>query len=572
MSDGVSYDWTVDANLKGVDAGVKSLRDAEKGLADLWAKTIDSEKALKGLDFGHLAKEMGPLKEHAHGGAESFKGLGGAIEETHGHFKSFLATTGALLAYEGVKRVTEKVVELGKEVLHAAGGAERLDMSLKLTVGQEGAEGVLGWVDKINSKTRFTDDQLKGWTNQLLVAGVAAKDLDKFIAAGLDINARGGNIDTAIEALTRAQITGRIGTRQLVGLGIGINQLKELPEYQGLSEKALYKKVEEGSITKGQLFSLIAGKDNVLGDLALKAGQDFESKLKNLTTIKEQFFQKFAESPGFEIVKSKMDDIFEAIGPNSENGLRIYKELEDTVVTVAKEVAKIDFGSIADQLTGSILPAIKDLSGDIKSIVEGVTTFASGIGVAVRMLHGDSEAFDAVGRGAAAYAKEGASAIDDFLGLSRGLKNLEDGVLGLFGKGSVKSGLEAGTGFADVMSEEARDGISSMKEEWGIHSPSRVAEDIGEKIRAGFEIGVTGGDDVLPDAFRVPASDGPRAAAPWTAGSPRIELTIETIQVRAGADQEPRAVGQEIAESLRTLLPPALADALEQLNASGGNA
>lgn len=570
MSEGVSYQWTIDSDLKGVDAGVKTLRDAEKGLTDLWAKTIDSEKALeelknpidklKGADLGHISKGLAPIKGHADHAAEGFKGVGHSIKEASGHFKEFLEFTGAMLAVEAIEKITEKVIELGKEILHAAGGAERMDLSLKLTVGADGAKNVLEWVDAIASRTRFTDDQLKGWVNQLLRAGVAMKDVRSFIEAGLDLNAMGGDMGTAMEALTRAQITGKIGARQLVGLGIGVNQLKELPEYQGLSEKALYKKVEEGSLTKEQLFSLIAGKDNTLGDLGLKGGQDFEAKLKNLKSLPEQYFQKMAESPSFEHLKEVMGDIFTKLDPNSERGAAIFKSLERSFTKLVDEIAKIDFEQFAVTLETRIVPAIEQM---MKLLSPLLSTAAPPV----------------------IKAMEVATSLIPGTEANKALKSVQDpwsaGIAGMLGK---QKGADTVDGFAagikdstpkaaDATSDVGQKSIDAMSAKLDSHSPSRVFERLGQNVGDGFIIGVegsTGGvDDVMQGAFAIPAPQGGRAVP---AGAGDVYLTVEVnVDGHHGDATSARELGQAVGESVRAILPSALADALEQLNASGGN-
>ncbi len=268
-------------------------------------------------------------------------------------------------------------MELGGEILKASGDAEKMGLSLKLNVGVEGAKGVLEWIDEIASKTAYTDDQLKGWSNQLLKSGVAMKDLKSYIAAGLDLAAKGGDMGGVIEALTRAKISGKIGVRQLVAAGIPIKDFATLPEYAGLSEKALGKKVESGSITTDQIIQVAAGKNGVVGDLGIEAGGLLESKLKNLRTLPDQYFQKFADSPSFDKMKSRLDDMFKSLDPESERGKKIFDSMDRMFTKLIDGLTKVDFEKVANGIERVFNAFAKfvDITG---KTVSGASTLVDG--------------------------------------------------------------------------------------------------------------------------------------------------------------------------------------------------
>ncbi len=561
---GITYDWTIEGKTPGVaeaiskvDAGTASMGKLEAATKKYVSALMSSGVPLDRID--RLGKLLNGAGKEAPKLTEGFKGVGSAIEHTQSRMATFLEFTGAILAVEAVKKITEGIIDLGAEILHASGEAERMDMSLKLTVGEEGAKNVLEWIDKISSKTRFTDDQLKGWAGQLLRSGVAMKDVDKYIAAGLDLNAKGGDMGTAIEALNRAQITGKIGTRQLVGLGISTAQIGTLDGYQGLSKDALNKKIEAGSITTDQLFKLIAGKDGVIGDLGLKGGEDFETKLKNLKTLPEQYFQKFAESPAFETLKGKMGEIFDSLDPNSERGAKIFGSIERSFTKFVDLIARIDFEKVASTIETKVVPAMETLAGLIKPMVDGIlrivdgaSMFAHAVGVVTKP-----------GRDAASGFAGGLSPALDFAGGAFDFIKNHVG-LGKDAGQAVTDGMKAGmSGMDDVMQSSAVQSIDATKDAWGIHSPSKVAEEMGRNISAGMRSGL--GDDVAAGAFAVPAPNGGRSVgAGWGAPQITIEVNVD------GHGKSGSELGQLIAAEIASVVPSMLLGAFEQANTESG--
>jgi len=216
VGDGLSYVFEIDEKLSGLDAANSKLAATTVGLSKADALTKKTSGSLKDLAARYEAvggKADGAGKMATEAGGSSALAMGAIA-------------AGALIAFEAVKRIGEAFIETGKDALRAAADAEQLDLSFRLKLGQEGAEAVLGWVDKIYSKLPFTDDQIKQWDLDLLNAGVSAASLDKFIAAAADVAAKSGNkmegMSRAVEALKKAQLTGKIDTRELRGLSIGI--------------------------------------------------------------------------------------------------------------------------------------------------------------------------------------------------------------------------------------------------------------------------------------------------------------------------------------------------------------
>jgi 3-hydroxyisobutyrate dehydrogenase-like beta-hydroxyacid dehydrogenase len=85
-------------------------------------------------------------------------------------------------------------------MITASAEAERLDNAFRFSLGPE-AGSVLSWIEGIASKTQFTEDQLKGVVLQMTKVGIPASELDKDLAASLDIAAKSAN---PLEAMSAA--------------------------------------------------------------------------------------------------------------------------------------------------------------------------------------------------------------------------------------------------------------------------------------------------------------------------------------------------------------------------------
>jgi tape measure domain-containing protein len=599
MGDGIQYVYEISDKISS--SVISKLEAADKASTKV-------EASSKGAASGH--------DKHA----KAADHLGGALHRlTHQAMHPFLEKAKQIAEFEFIRKgvdalieapgeIIEKLKELGEEMILTAAKAERLDLSFKLTLGQEGAEEVLGWIEKISSKTEFTDDQLKGWSSELLRAGVKMQDVDKFLAAGLDTAAKStdkmAGMSAAISALTRAQLTGRVESRALRGLSIGVEELKTLPQFKGLTDKQLHKKMEEGSISKDDLLTLIAGPNGVLGDLGVTAGKTFEAQLKNVKEIPEQIFQGLYKTAGFQELGSFLGRIYENFGPETEAGSRVAEQLAAALDLVAGKLQEIDLDAVAkgvgdalDQLPEA-LETVRSLFNDIAGVL-GV--FGKAIQFVTDLLPGSHESADDKLEFKLAHKEDDIvqRMLKDELKTKRSklaagvveygphedpqirLKRLHELARAEIEEGK-KNQLVAGKYLGDGLYEGVKQGqpkseaagvkiaqvaTGATKKEFGVQSPSKVFADIGRQTVAGFVEGVEGSsaqiDDVIAGAFAVPAPHGGRFAA--MGGGP-IVVTIGDINVNA-----PHAVAPtETAEAVRAAVRDTLIDELERLRSEMG--
>lgn len=581
MAASLSYKFDLEktGGVEAVVAGLGSVTDKVEG-ADSEIKKLQTHlNALKAP--GEIAKLKKDIADFGKPAVEHFKGVGAAIEETSNHLHHFMEFVGAGLVLEGLKKGTEFVADLGKEILGAAAGAERLDLSFKLTLGNEGAEEVLGWLDKIAGKTEFTDDQLKNWTLQLANAGVKASELDKFVAAGLDVAGKRGPaaMEMAIDALGRANLTGQVEGRVLRGLGIPVADLGQLDQFKGLNEKQINKKLETTQISKDDLLSLIAGPDKMLGDIGIQAGDTLEAKLKNLKGLPDQFFQQFANSPAYDALKVKLDDLLVTFDPSGPRGKEIFSALETVFSAVVEQVKQIDFKAAGDVLVTQIIPAVKELAGLIAPVAEGVLRIARGFGVMIDTVKpfvpaiktavstsinvatlGTAPIASAIGKKFFSPAAPTEPAVPvDPIAEARGQEAAAAYAKGMLGGRDFVAFAGSAVGQTSI------DALNSSIER---HSPPavfvRAGRDIPRAIALGIEDEGPTVDTAMREAMTLPERDaltlpetrGGAGGLPGTGGG--IEINI-TLQMGAGADrqqadQAAKVIGDALEERLAALL------------------
>ena len=368
---------SAEANLHSVDTATKHAEGSIRGADDelkLLRQTLADLKKPQEIErlkdeIAHFGKESKDAHEKGGHSAkeheEEWEGLGGEIEHAYGSLHQFLYFTGALAAYEVVEKLVDGIKELGAEILHAAAAEERIGKSFELNLGAKGGREAIEYAEKFAKSTEFIDDQAKDFTSSLVQAGVGLEDLPKFMAAAGDVAARSKNpvegMAEAIEALSRAQLSGNLDGRSLRRLHIGIPQLQGLAEFKNATDAQMKALLSDGAITKDQLFRAIAGPDNVLGDAAVEMSKTMGAKLNKLRNLPEQYYEKFSTSKGYDSLKGKVGEILESLDPDGPRGARIFASLERSAESVVGVIAGIDFEKVASEIETEIVPGIESL-------------------------------------------------------------------------------------------------------------------------------------------------------------------------------------------------------------------
>lgn len=569
MADGaLNYEFKVDVHAEG-------LKEAAHEVDNVHHK----------LD--KLDKKHGEVHGHA---KHHFGGVGHAVEGAEKNVHHLLEALGLILVFEIGEKIVHGLHHIAHEALHAAGAAERMDLSFKLALGEHEGHEMVEFLERISGKTEFTDDKLKSWGKQLINAGVAAEELDKFMAAALDVAARSPDkmegMSNAIAALTRAELTGTIGMKQLRGLSIGIEQLKELPKFAGMSVKQLKKELEEGHLTKEDLLSVIAGPDKILGDLGLQAGKTLEARMLHLKAIPEEIFQRLRNTAVFDKLSTAIGKMVEKLNPEGPFGDKILKFVEKVTDEFTHFIEDVDIESAIDVLLVGLDGAVRALKA-IASLVEfvmdevqmGIIAFGSkedaertkvalGRRVAKRNLD------EATERGKEQMATTEAQ---------KDLEDLDDAIReGLLGpekqKQLMEQGKKAGHGLAHGMAsvhEDVKHGgeelggkaIEGASHKLETHSPSRVFEDIGKDVAMGFAIGVRGGSDESADALDSLMRGQPSVAA---SGGGGFSVSVGPVEVNVVAGGDGEAAGRDAARAFAAQLRPELINILEMVRTQMG--
>lgn len=491
-----------------------------------------------------LGGEMDTASDKAKHLDSSFKGIGQTVENAKHGLSNFFDFVGASLAADAIKAIGHEIINLGKEAINAAAGAERVGLSFEFVLGAEGAKDMLGWIEKIAGSTEFTDDSLKNWTLQLANAGLKGENLKDNLAAVLDVAAKHGPqaAEAAVDALSRATLSGKIEGRALRGLGIPVADLAQLDQFKGLNEKQINKKLETATIKKDDLLQLIAGPDKLLGDFAVRASETMSAKLTHLRDLPDQFFQKFADSPAYDVMRSRLGTLLEELDPESDKGKQIFGALESVFTTIVDQIEKIDFKAVADTIVNDVIPVVVKLVGLIGPAVEGVAQVARGFGVMGDVVSQIGRGFGVMGD-AAARVDRGLGAMADAVGLrgagSDSSKTVAAGVGGSLG---VVAAAGAGIGQALM------DGLDAKIER---HSPPRVflrvGQDIPRAVALGIESEQASLDEAVSGMVSLPAPDATGAPAGGA-----TSMTIGDIIIHVGDGVDPvagRAAGEAAADA-----------------------
>ncbi len=567
---GISYAWSVEGAFPGLDDGLKKVDAATKATDGLKQSTKHVDDEMKTLQ-ATLAKlkrpqEISKMKEEiANFGkelphvSEGFKGVGHHIEETRSKLAGFLEFTGAMVAIELVEKLTETVFELGKEIIKAGAEEERTGKVFTINYGEVGGEQALKYAEKFAAASEFTEDQSKGFLAALLSSGVPLKEMDAYMAAAGDTASRFGNklegMNMAVEALGRANLSGKLDGRTLRALKIGVPQLSELEEFAHKSEAQLKKILSEGTLTKGQVLRVIAGKDGVLGDKGVEMSETMSAKLDKLASVPGRLFQEFGKTEAFEVLKGQIDQVLEKFDPSSPGGKQIIKGI----------------GDIGLALTGSLKNVnVDDLVKGVKTVLDVVTKVAEVFGFVARHV-GD------IGRATKSMASPVTGAYDLAKGVVKGLFGSAEDSGKAIGDG-LSSGLAAGVPkVADSAATMAETPGDITKKVNKIESPSKVFRGFGQNIVDGFALGIGAGAgggiaDVMAGAFSVPAPQLGGRAAGGMAGMGGISLSFGDINVDGHGAQDGRELGRAVTEAVQELLPSALVDVFERANAMAGAA
>jgi len=529
--------------------------------------------------------------------AAGFHHISLAAGEARAKTGEFLEFIGAEAALEVLKKIGEKLFEIGEEAVRTAAKAERINRVINIAAGgKEMGEATRKWIEQFSKTSEFTEEMNERAYIDLKKVGIGQQQAGLFMKAAADVAAVSADKDeayqTALAAFSRIQIMGRVQARSLMPLGVGVNDLRTIDRYKHMNVTQLNSVLEKGSFNQNDLFKLIMARahETKLGQRSADNVDLLGTKLQKLQELPERFFKKLADTKAVGTLSNALDGILTKLDPESPTGKRIFGALEGAFEKVSDLVGGIDFGSIAEDLSKGldlVVPALKTVSSMVGAIwdtfkgwvsaIERITELIPGGAINAKSvpLSAQEKALDVkyahqreVLRQMRAAKAGGASTGD------AGVNSLNAASFDV-GK-QVGAGMTAGIKASTAAAGDAAVGLArhvhgSAKKELGVKSPSTVFEDIGEMSAAGFIRGMDGAaggiGNSIERALRVPAG-----AAPAGGGSRTVQLTLApVIHVSGGKDGAEQ--GKRAADAFtRSVDRATLISLLEQaLNAQGGS-
>jgi hypothetical protein len=576
-------DWLLSLDVQQDDA-LAFLKTIDKMTASLKATKTETDKVEEAS--AHASKGHKKHEESVHGLAGAIKHLTKSVlepfEERLKRIAEFeFIRKGVDMLIEAPMEALEKLKEIGEEIVMSAAKAERTEKAFGLMFGHEGAEEMLGYINKIRTSTEFTAEQLEGAVANLGKVGFKGKGLTRALSAAQDLAAlnpdKAGGFSEAVMGLDQAKRTGMVNNRTLRPLGIGENDfLKELSKRTGKDLGTLKKQLAAGKIDTEEsletLYMMITKKTGkLLGGAGVEMSGTLGARLEHVGEIPELFYKRLATSPGLDILKDTLANVIEIFDPSSERGERIFEALDTAFTMVAKAASEIDVESIANTIEDGIVPAAEAFLGILKDMQDVVSPLVEGfkfIAGAVDKINPFSDA--SAGKDAEAWVRNPglmaanenlraqirAQRLQDKMGLPR---NVYEGPLeqsGIDRLAAKQKEYGAKMGAAAVEGAKGPQGVDA-------HSPSKKFEYLGRMTGEGFargiEISAAGVDEAIGSMFGSTRMSG-------SAGS-KVQIGDVTVQVTVsgGSSSTAEQIGEATARAVESILPGALQSALSAI-------
>lgn len=570
-----------------------------EGLASATAKLDAIIARVEKLE--HATERQAKRSESQHRKTEQgFDGIGKSIDKARNRAHEFFEFIGAVAALEVLEKIADKFAEIGKEALHSAAMAQRLNFAVDAAAGgKEHGESVRQWMDANAKNSEFSDEQNKAAYLQLKRYGIGDQKAGLFMKGAEDLAAvagpqeREGVYQEALSAFARVHARGKIDTRSAMRLGIGVEDFATLPQFKGQNRKQISKALlsDKAHVSENDLLNLIMHRtgEQAIGQRAVEASQLLLTRWTKLTQLPERFYEKLGETAAAQKLADAIGGILEKLDPESPTGKKIFAALESTFDSIAETVSEIDFEAVGQVITEDVLPAIKMMTSLLGPTIEAVEriirgfkligTFAVGQDFADRIAR-VREAEDHL-REATRKAnrdEDHPAWLDKGKDVGGGAKAWH-GPFHMVGEGAGEgyaAGVDAATPDAERSTRRlGKKSHEALKSETETHSPSRKAEEVGGHFGEGFAIGIERSagriEDAMDSTMRIPAGayGGGSSVAGLGAG---VQLTIAEGAVQiiiAGAD-DPAATGAAVRDELAKSIRPMLVDILEEARGGGG--
>lgn len=524
-----------------------------------------------------------------------WKGVGQTIEDTKRKTKDFFEFIGAVAAFEILDKIADKFIDIGREALTAAAKAERMNFAIDAAAGgKEKGDQVRKFVGENAKFSEFSEGENESAYLRLKRFGVEDQKAGLYMKAAEDLAAmagpdeRKGVYDEALSAFTRMHARGKLDMRSAMRLGLGVEDFKQLPQFQGKSNKAISKAMQSGSgnVTENDILGMIIKHtgEKGLGERAAQASQLLLTRWTKITELPERFYKRLAETTAITKLSNALGGMLDKLDPDSPLGKRIFGGLESTFASLADKIGEIDFETLGETITRDVIPAMKAMIGMIAPMIEGFERLFRGAHRMHDMFAGGEKG--ATARSEAAASLKGAVGIDTtksvptsaashipllgwFVRRGEAATAEKAAAAGRAHAAGYAGGIDKSSGMSEAAaSSTGESSHEALMSSIDARSPSRKTQEAGAYFGEGFAIGIERSagriEDAIDSTFHVPAG---RFNPPSVAGGRGMRLTIGDINITvAGGNTNAETAGALIDE-LKKSLKPMFVDLMDEVDA-----
>ncbi len=294
---------------------------------------------------GESAHEAG---EHAHEAAEEFGEMG----------MELLKMAGITLSIEGLK-------EIGEEALHASDSITKASIALTNITGsaEEANEKIEGLIRLANNDALSIPNLLTAGQRMQLFLGEGADVVDilSHIADGAAVT--GVEIGTAASAFDRIVAGGSVAQKQLMNLGLSMDQLAEAMGVDSDEVKSAFKDMTETDRIETLLAALqnldgVAKEvaDNTFSGAMQRAANDFEEALKGLGDAIKPVVTGLIDLSRVVVIPA-LKEAIDQWGQLQRAIQGVVAAVKDAITPfqgVADILGKIDFKSLTSELVNAV--------------------------------------------------------------------------------------------------------------------------------------------------------------------------------------------------------------------------
>jgi tape measure domain-containing protein len=519
--------------------------------------------------------------------------------------------------------------------LSTASAKTNLGLALTNILGtKEAATAVAGQIAKLAATTPFESQDVSKSVKALLAVGYAAdQSFEVFKALG-DATAMDGFDPAQLEGLTRAmtklkgegKLTGEVlaqlndSSGGMVGKGRVIEQLVKIT---GKSTDQVQKMLSAGKIdaavgTKAILETIRVNlSGGTLGGAMNKMAQEIPGLLSTLKdNLGAELVPDIDSNAGFSAVRGMLRSVVAASDQAKPFLQQAFGRLFTAVLGGGGELTNAQ--GTFEAIFAAIGRGVNVVAGVIETVTPYARAFAYGFLVGLQRVRDSLAPVGAVLSKVFGGASGGETLINIFVRLGQGLAivlAIGAGVIGFLGGvigfvsavgvavvsavvaiigvasdlidlwssfslveigSQLMAGLAAGItgGLSSVLDTVAGAGqsvIDKVKQVFGIHSPSKVFEELGRYTSEGFQIGVEGGQPGVQGAYQttlapsVPATTAAAGGASSGMGG-GVAINVGDVIVNARTGASP----QEIAAAVEAMLTSKVALEIERIASSIG--